>query len=129
MIWFWILLGFAVIFLAFVAWRMRFRRARLRGAAKTRAFAQFESARKLSDPARRVVEADIVLDHALKELGYSGSLGEKLKTMGVRFSNVDAIWRAHKLRNRIAHEPGVSISDKEAEVALRAFEKALKALS
>lgn len=129
MIWFWVLLGLAIVFLAFVGWRMRFRRARLRGAAKTRAFAQFESARKLSDPARRVVEADIVLDHALKGLGYQGQFGEKLKKMGVRFSNLDAVWKAHKLRNRIAHEPGVSIADAEAEQALRAFERALKDLT
>ncbi len=128
MTWFWILLGLALVFLAFVGWSMRFRRARLRGAAKTRAFAQIESARRLSDPARRVVEADIVLDHALKGLGYQGQMGDKLKKMGVRFSNLDSVWRAHKLRNRIAHEPGVQISEKEAEVALKAFEKALRKL-
>jgi len=128
MIWFWILLGLAITILFLVALCARFLRRRLRGGAKKRIWKQFEHARSLPDPARRVVEADIVLDYALKELGYEGPLGEKLKEVGARFSNLDDVWKAHKFRNRIAHEPGITVSDKEAERVLSVLEKAIREL-
>lgn len=55
------------------------------------------------NPAMKVIEADKILDQALKYLGFEGSLGDKLKTAGPRFSDLNAVWSAHKLRNRIWH--------------------------
>ncbi|MFH0770723.1 MAG: hypothetical protein V1926_05105 [Candidatus Peregrinibacteria bacterium] len=83
----------------------------------------------MSDPARRVTEADSIFTEALQRLGYRGSTGEKLKACGPRIADIDAVWRAHKLRNRIAHEVGVQISDAEAVEAMRAFRKAIDRLA
>jgi len=83
---------------------------------------------KLDDPVRRVMEADSIFDKALTEIGYQGSLGEKLKEAGPRFYNLDAVWAAHKLRNHLAHQPGNSVKQKEMETAVRVLKRAIESL-
>jgi len=53
-----------------------------------------------------ILEADIILDGLLTELGYQGeSIGEKLKRIDkADFKNFNNAWEAHKIRNAIAHE-------------------------
>lgn len=53
-----------------------------------------------------IIEADIILDDALKQRGYAGnSLGERLKSVPPSQLNaLNEAWEAHKVRNRIAHE-------------------------
>jgi hypothetical protein len=53
-----------------------------------------------------IIEADIILDEALKKAGYGGvSLGERLKSISpAQLKSLDAAWQAHKVRNQIAHE-------------------------
>lgn len=116
----------AVSIVAFVYVRMR--RREMSEASRKKVNAAWKHASNLPDPVRRVMEADKVLDLALMELGYRGSLGEKLKKAGPRFSDINAVWRAHKLRNTLAHETGARVSDAQASAALAAFERALKDL-
>lgn len=74
-----------------------------------------------------ILNADKLLDSALKEARYSGNtMGERLKAADKTFSNVNAVWAAHKLRNRIAHEPDVTIRYDTARRAMAAFKQALK---
>ena len=80
------------------------------------------------EPKHAVLEADKILDEALKLKGYSGNLGEKLKQAGGLFSNENNVWAAHKLRNRIAHELNIKISENEAKTALHRFKQALNDL-
>jgi hypothetical protein len=80
---------------------------------------------QISDPVRKVLEADKVLDLALGLLGYPGSLGEKLKKAGARFSDLQGLWNAHKLRNTVAHEMQAQPSLQEVDRAMRSFERAL----
>ncbi len=128
MMWLALLIILALLSLLLVLLGRRFMRPRLSGAGRRRILAQWGHARSLPDPARRVVEADIVLDHALRELGYAGTFADKLRRVGARFPNLDDIWDAHRLRNRIAHEPGVRVTVSEADRELRTFERALRAL-
>lgn len=52
-----------------------------------------------------IIEADIILEELLSELGYAGvSVGDKLKSAPSSFRTIDQAWRAHNVRNRIAHE-------------------------
>ncbi len=53
-----------------------------------------------------IIEADVILDEALKQIGYAGgSLGERLKSISTtQLSTLNEAWEAHKVRNRIAHE-------------------------
>lgn len=52
-----------------------------------------------------IIEADIILDEALKKAGYAGaSLGDRLKSISPsQLNSLDAAWQAHKVRNQIAH--------------------------
>jgi hypothetical protein len=81
-----------------------------------------------SNPKQGILDADKLLDYAMSKKGFEGSLGEKLKKGGKRsFSDVNGVWRAHKLRNKVAHELG-DIDRGEAKIALRNFKKALNDL-
>jgi hypothetical protein len=76
-----------------------------------------------------VLNADKLVDQALRELGLPGeTMGEKLKNSPKKFSDINSLWLAHKLRNRIAHETNVVVGYDEARYALASFKKALKDL-
>ena len=76
-----------------------------------------------------VLEADKLLDHALKARGVKGdTMGDRMKTAKDTWSSANNIWNAHKLRNRIAHESDVSVSYDDARRALAGFKQALKDL-
>lgn len=76
-----------------------------------------------------IVNADKLLDAAMRDLGYKGqTMGERLKGHRSSFSDIDGIWQAHKLRNRIAHETSVTVSDNEARRALGQLRRGLKDL-
>lgn len=76
-----------------------------------------------------VLNADKLFDNALKERGYRGdTMGERLKRATKGLKNPDAIWAAHKLRNRIAHEDKVNVSKGQALKAVAIFRAGLKDL-
>lgn len=76
-----------------------------------------------------VINGDKLLDKAMIELGFSGkTMGERLKNSPKKFSNLDGIWRAHKLRNRLVHETGAELNRQTASQALTDFKLALKDL-
>ena len=75
-----------------------------------------------------VMEADKMLDELMTRRGYKGTLGEKLKKAGPAFTNVNNVWAAHKLRNRLAHELDAKITDSEAKTALNGYKLAFKDL-
>lgn len=77
----------------------------------------------------QVLELDKALDVMLTELGYKGTLGEKLMEAGARFPNIDALWKGHKLRNVLAHEPGAQASDADVQQMRSAVHEALRHVS
>lgn len=84
-----------------------------------------------SDWKLAIIEADSLIDDILKKAGKEGeNLGERLKNIEPSdFDNLQNVWEAHKLRNKIAHEPADFKLEKfEAERAIRQFEEALKEL-
>ena len=73
-----------------------------------------------------IIEADKLLDKALIEMGVPGkTMGDRLKRRGDKFQHLNSVWRAHKLRNYIAHESGFEISYKQAFNALKIYKQAL----
>ncbi|MBR0242377.1 hypothetical protein IJQ51_00235 [Candidatus Saccharibacteria bacterium] len=79
--------------------------------------------------AMTIISGDKLLDKALMEAGVPGkTMGERLKKSGDKFSDVNAVWRAHKLRNMIAHEDDMDLSFKQAAGALAIYKQALKDL-
>lgn len=95
-------------------------------------FLSIENKLKQDNPATfmtTIIEGDKLLDKAMMEMGVPGkTMGDRLKRAGGRFTNQNAVWRAHKLRNVIAHESDVEISYKQAQNALTIYKQALKDL-
>jgi len=76
-----------------------------------------------------VLNADKLVDQALKKRGIKGkTMGERMKNSNSTFKDINGFWSAHKLRNRIAHEPDASVTYNEARLALVSFRNALKDL-
>ena len=76
-----------------------------------------------------IFEADKLLDHALKGRGYGGeTMGDRLKAARGAFMSNNAVWDAHKLRNRLAHEQNVQLNSVVVDRALHGFKAALKDL-
>lgn len=74
----------------------------------------------------QILEYDKILSLCLKELGYEGTLAEKMKAYGQEFKDTHAIWTAHKLRNKIAHEIDFEPSKKEYNLGIKAFRREIQ---
>lgn len=73
-----------------------------------------------------VLEADKLLDHALKALGMPGeTLADRLKFASYKYPQLRDVWGAHRIRNQLAHEAGYHLDAGVARKAIRAFERAL----
>lgn len=76
-----------------------------------------------------ILQADKLLDKALKESGFRGeTMAERMTSASRMFSQREAVWTAHKIRNRIAHESNVKINQQWAKKALGSFKRGLKDL-
>ena len=77
-----------------------------------------------------IVEADKLLDKAMMEMGVPGkTMGDRLKKIGeTKFTQLNAVWHAHKLRNQIAHESGFKLEYTQSRHALNTYKQALKDL-
>jgi len=76
-----------------------------------------------------VIDADKLLDEALKKRNFRGkTMGERLVSAQRTLKDNDAVWYAHKLRNRLVHEPDVRLKKAEAQNALAGFKKGLQDL-
>lgn len=83
-----------------------------------------------SDWRRAIMEADIILGNMLEAQGYRGqSIGDKLKDANpLQFTTLDLAWKAHKVRNDIAHAgEGFHLSERDTAATLdyyrRVFEE------
>jgi hypothetical protein len=73
-----------------------------------------------------ILEADILLYDMLNQMGYPGdSIGEMLKQVDVTsFATLDDAWKAHRIRNTIAHEgANYELTRGEAERAMRMYQR------
>lgn len=76
-----------------------------------------------------ILSADKLLDKALKESGVPGeTMGDRLKQSDRLLQDINGVWAAHKMRNRIAHEVGGNINKAVAKRMLAIYKNALKDL-
>ena len=74
-----------------------------------------------------VMNADKLLDKALQDRGVvATNMGDRMKKLQTTWSDANAVWTAHKLRNRITHDTDVRVEYSQARQALAAFKQALK---
>lgn len=126
----WIAIGLLVFAAALVLLGVyaKTRRRGVSAASKAKVEKALQQAVSQQDPVRRVLAADAVLDLALTELGFAGSLGDKLKKAGPRIPTIQAVWDAHKLRNRLAHEHDANVNQAEVDRAVRILDNAIRTL-
>lgn len=76
-----------------------------------------------------VIDADKLVDEALRRKHFKGkTMGERLVAAQRIISDNDRVWYAHKLRNRLVHEPNIRLKKREAQEALAGFRTCLKDL-
>lgn len=74
-----------------------------------------------------ILNADKLLDQALRDRGMSGkTMAERMKQFQGKWTNGNGVWAAHKLRNKLAHEPDARVDYERARQALVAFKQGLK---
>jgi|GEM_PF-702821 len=70
-----------------------------------------------------VLEADALVDHFLKRIGLAGEhMADRLtQILPERAPSLERVWKAHRLRNELAHTPGMTVTVTETKEALTAF--------
>lgn len=83
-----------------------------------------------SDLRLAIIEADTFVDDVLKEHNYPGNdMGERLKSIHpYEYKCLDDLWRAHKIRNRIAHDSDFHLTIDEAKEVIAVYHRALEEL-
>ena len=78
-----------------------------------------------------VIEADSLVDYILRSSGYPGdTMGDRLKNIDKsQIVTLDGLWEAHKIRNRLAHDPNYFLRYGEAKRAVKLYEETLKELN
>ena len=67
---------------------------------------------EVKSPSERMIAYDKLLAHILEDLGYRGSVADKLKKRPkILTSSIQEIWRLHKIRNSIAHDLQTSFDE------------------
>ena len=76
-----------------------------------------------------IINADKLLDQALKERKYKGkSMGERLVAAQRDIQYNDDVWYGHKLRNKLVHEQDIKLKERDVKDALIGIKQALKDL-
>ena len=83
-----------------------------------------------SDWRRAIIEADVMLGDLLTEQGYRGAtIGDQLKDANpLQFTTLDLAWKAHKMRNDVAHGgEGLQLTERDVRATIdqygRVFEE------
>ena len=83
-----------------------------------------------SDSRRAIIEADVMLGDLLTSQGYRGAtIGDQLKDANpLQFTTLDLAWKAHKMRNDVAHGgEGLQLTERDVRATIdqygRVFEE------
>ncbi len=86
------------------------------------------------DPAHAILEAHKIFVFTLASLvpekrRKTIRAAETIKKFAGKFPNAHHVWKSHRLRNRIAHEPDINVTPTHADLARRDFIRALRSVS
>ncbi len=75
-----------------------------------------------------VIEADSLVNDVLGQLGFEGKhMADRLVNLNPdEYRTLNALWRAHRVRNDLVHTPGFFLSPEDAQKLLSDFEAFLK---
>lgn len=73
-----------------------------------------------------IIEADKLFDDLLQKMAYKGKdMGDRLKQITTeQLSNINAIWKCHKVRNLISHDVNYHLTFSEAQWVIQMYEDA-----
>lgn len=80
---------------------------------------------------RAILEADIMLFDVMREQGYPGTtVGEQLKNANpIQMTTLDLAWKAHKVRNDIAHGgESYALSERDARATIDYYRRVFEEL-
>ncbi len=82
------------------------------------------------DPAHSIMESHKIFIAALKNLllDKNSNAAQTTKKFAKRFQNQAQVWKFHGLRNRIAHETDIKVTENMAGEARKTFVRALESL-
>lgn len=120
-----ILIGLAILSLLIVALSVD-KRSTLSSSTQKKVLRIWDHANALEDNNHKILEAEKAVDFLFSSLHLQGSFAQKLKKMEAYVPDKEYVWAAHKLRNRIAHEPEFRAPMRETKHALKAFEKVIR---
>lgn len=76
-----------------------------------------------------LIEADKLLDYVMQAKGFKGEdMGSRLKSNGSKFSDLNGVWSAHKLRNQYAHEVAIDVVPSQVHAAVEKLGQGLRDL-
>ena len=84
-----------------------------------------------SDWRRAIIEADVMLGDMLTAQGYRGAtIGDQLKDANpLQFATLDLAWKAHKVRNDIAHGgESYELSERDTQATIDYYKRAFEEL-
>ncbi len=75
-----------------------------------------------------ILEADIMLSELLDLQGYKGeTIADKMKQVDrMKFNSIESAWDAHKIRNRVVHEGGLTLTPREVRTTIMLYERVFK---
>lgn len=129
-----ILIAACVVLIGAGAAVLLFRRAKhLPRAVADRSITEISKTQSL-DPAHAVLESHKIFVWTLAQLIPADrrrgvNAAGVIKKFASRFPNTPHVWKSHRLRNRIAHEPNVRISKTHADLARKDFIRAIESVS
>lgn len=114
-----------VIIIAVVIWKMPKRLRRDKFATRWKALQ--ERCPDKTQWAIAIIEADDLLDEALKKKRYKGkTMGERLVEAQKSFTANDLVWFGHKLRTKINENPKQPLRKQDVQKALFGLRQGLK---
>jgi hypothetical protein len=81
-----------------------------------------------SDRRHAIMDADKLLDFTMTQMGITGNMGAKLKKSPHLFKDINGVWKAHKVRNDIAHKIDFKVTEKIYKETMLYFKMAFKDL-
>ena len=100
-------------------------RKQLSANQKKKLQAKWSHVLSVQEPTKQIIEAEKVFTTAWKWRGVTGTFAQQWKQVGSGFRNEQAVWNAHKLRNRIVHESGAVADTKDAAFVTKEYGKVL----
>lgn len=102
-----------------------------RGNARWERIVELANGASQGDWRRAILEADIMLSDVLHTVGYPGaSVGEQLRHANpIQMTTLDLAWKAHKIRNEVAHQgEAMDLNERDVRATIDYYKRVFEEL-